>query len=179
VKRAAATRRSGRIAVFAAAILLSLSCSTNVNPSKELAELVAAVRRPGKVVVVNHWATWCGPCVDELPYLAAVAKQFEGRVEFIGVSWDRFTEDGPIEEVRAHVDQVRAETKTTYPTVLAPPDAKGVVHVLELEAEFIPQTYVIGADGARVWSRMGEILEDSDQAAFVAAIQAALAKAKQ
>ena len=31
----------------------------------------------GKVMVVNFWATWCGPCVHELPYFAEVAEQYE------------------------------------------------------------------------------------------------------
>ena len=167
----------------AAAILLTLACHrvANVTPStaaKSLPELASAARQPGRVLVVNHWATWCGPCVDELPYLAEVAAKYGDRVQFLGISWDRFTDDGALEEVLANVDQVRTKTGTTYPTVVAPNDAKGVVQTLGLDEEFIPQTYVFGADGARVWSKMGEFVEDADKAAFIAAIDGALAKAK-
>ena len=37
-------------------------------------------------VVVNFWASWCGPCAKEAPALRNVAKAYEGRVEFVGVN---------------------------------------------------------------------------------------------
>lgn len=44
----------------------------------------------GKVVVVNFWATWCGPCVKEMPTLAALAKEFgDGPVKVVTVSVDK------------------------------------------------------------------------------------------
>ncbi|HUP04203.1 MAG TPA: TlpA disulfide reductase family protein [Bryobacteraceae bacterium] len=42
----------------------------------------------GKPVLLNFWATWCGPCNDEMPSLAAIEKQYSGRVAFIGASLD-------------------------------------------------------------------------------------------
>ena len=36
-------------------------------------------------VVVNFWASWCGPCAKEAPALRNVAKAYKGRVEFVGV----------------------------------------------------------------------------------------------
>ena len=43
----------------------------------------------GKVVVVDVWATWCGPCRKEVPYLVKLEKEMEGKdVVFIGVSVD-------------------------------------------------------------------------------------------
>lgn len=43
----------------------------------------------GKVVVVNLFATWCGPCREELPELKALAKEYEGRVVFAAMSLDQ------------------------------------------------------------------------------------------
>lgn len=54
-----------------------------------------ALRGPGRVrladyrgapLVVNFWATWCDPCVREMPVLQAVAADLRGRVSFLGVN---------------------------------------------------------------------------------------------
>lgn len=43
----------------------------------------------GAVAVVNYWATWCGPCREEVPQLMGLRAQYpESQVEFLGVSLD-------------------------------------------------------------------------------------------
>ena len=52
-------------------------------------KLVSLSDFKGKVVVVDVWATWCGPCRKEIPYLIKLEEEMRGKdVVFIGVSVD-------------------------------------------------------------------------------------------
>ena len=48
---------------------------------------IASASYDGIPLVVNVWATWCDPCVRELPALVEVAGVYEGRVSFLGVDY--------------------------------------------------------------------------------------------
>ena len=44
----------------------------------------------GRVVLIDFWATWCGPCNEELPHMQKIAKEFAGQpLVIISVSWDK------------------------------------------------------------------------------------------
>ncbi|MDQ1559882.1 MAG: hypothetical protein QOD32_2942 [Pyrinomonadaceae bacterium] len=93
----------------------------------------------GKVVVLNLWATWCGPCRREIPDFIKIQEDYEGRgVEVLGVTSE--DERNTAESVKQFVKEFEINYKVVWV------DAKGWEAFLEPRYS-IPQTYVLGPDG--------------------------------
>jgi len=92
-------------------------------------ELSSASMR-GKVVIMNFWATWCGPCRAEIPDLVALQEKYRDQVVVVGVSED---EAGP-DVVR----QFAARFNVNYPIVMKTPElAKMFPGISALPTSFI------------------------------------------
>jgi thiol-disulfide isomerase/thioredoxin len=93
----------------------------------------------GKTVVLNLWATWCGPCRMEVPEYERVRKQYNGRsVEFIALT----TEDPRTSSDR--VKQFVREFKFGFRQGWSDPET---TMMIMNGRNVIPQTMVIGPDG--------------------------------
>ena len=93
----------------------------------------------GKVIVINVWATWCGPCRREVPDYEKVRKEYTGRdVEFIALT----TED-PI----AARDKVQKFARDFHFGFRIGWADRETAHVLMNGRNGIPQTLVLGTDG--------------------------------
>jgi thiol-disulfide isomerase/thioredoxin len=70
----------------------------------------------GRVVVIDFWGSWCGPCRAELPYFQALYDKFKNRgVAFVGINWER----GSTPEARIEAAQrLMVESKYTFPVVV-------------------------------------------------------------
>jgi thiol-disulfide isomerase/thioredoxin len=90
----------------------------------------------GKPVVLNMWATWCVPCIAEMPDLNALAGTLEGKAWVLPLSSDR--QGAPVVE-----DWYKKHGIGHLPVLL---DPKGAV-LQALGARGIPTTLLIGADG--------------------------------
>ena len=113
----------------------------------------------GKVVVVNFWASWCGPCVDELPVLKGLADR-DG-VAVVGVNYkepldtiERFTKDHPLGYPVLR-DRTGDAFKRWTPGVM-------------------PTTILVDRTGRARWRTVGEI--PPDDTTLRAAIDALLAE---
>ena len=93
----------------------------------------------GKVVVLNLWATWCGPCRNETPELVRLYKEYQAQgVEVVALS----TED-PIRSADS-VQQFMREYEVNYPVGWATRD---VAVALMAGRTSIPQNFIITRDG--------------------------------
>ena len=93
----------------------------------------------GKVLLVNLWATWCGPCRMETPELVRLHKEFQSRgVEMIGLS----TED-PVASARSVSDFVH-EFNVDYQIGWA---KREVAQIMMQGRTSIPQSFIIARDG--------------------------------
>jgi peroxiredoxin len=90
----------------------------------------------GKVVLLHFWATFCSPCLEELPALESLWRRYRGRgFVIVGIAADR----GDADVVREFADR----TGISFPVLL---DAEGAVRN-RYEVVALPMSYLIGRDG--------------------------------
>ena len=117
--------------------------------------------RKGKVVLLNLWATWCGPCRYEIPELQTIHDKYAPKnFEVIGVSVD----ESGVESVRDFVK----EHEMRYPVVL---DAEGKLANV-FQTSVLPTSVVIDRTGKIVWKKFGAIMPND--AELTRAIEGAL-----
>ncbi|HEX7774353.1 MAG TPA: redoxin family protein, partial [Pyrinomonadaceae bacterium] len=96
----------------------------------------------GKVAFINVWATWCGPCLSELPYVQKLDQKLKGRNDVVVLTLNTDEEVGKVEPFMK-------ENKYSFPVLLgqAYADGNGV--------NSIPRNWVISADGKLVFEGIG------------------------
>ena len=97
----------------------------------------------GKTVLINVWASWCGPCRGEHPYLQALYDKVKDRTDIAVVSMS-------IDESIGDVEPYMKEKKYSFPVLLASR------YVGDVAPAFgVPQNWIVGADGKWEWKQEG------------------------
>ena len=143
-----------RFVALLAAILVLASFSCKKNPGPQVGDLAPGFTLPdlegrihglddlrGRVVVLNYWATWCPPCVDEMPSLQKLHEALDAK----GLSVVAVSVDERFEDIKRFV-----ETFELTFTIL---HDEGMRTARVYQTFKYPETYIIGRDG-RVKSKV-------------------------
>lgn len=101
----------------------------------------------GKMIFINFWATWCPPCIAEMPSMQKLYTDYQDKITFLFVTTDSFE--------RANTFLIKENLNLPiYRSVSNPP--------LEMESSTIPATYLIDTQGNVVLAKIGAANWNSD-----------------
>jgi len=163
-------KRAVRIALFAVVAVSALAAgywlypwNRGVTPDTgNVAQLMAATLpdmagKPqalaqwrGKVMVVNFWATWCPPCLEEIPEFVRMQEKFGHRgLQFVGIAID-------------NADKVRefaARFRMNYPVLVGEIEAIELVRTAGNERGGLPFTVIVDREGRLIGTELGGLNE--------------------
>jgi len=126
-----------------------------VTDTRGAVQWLAAQR--GKPVLVNFWATWCSPCLAELPDLLAGTREFRARGGVVvGIALEQLVSDITADEARAKVQKKAQELGLDFPLLVCTDDEMPKIRaVLGVELGGLPQTLLYDRAGKLVHQHEG------------------------
>ncbi|MBO4298642.1 MAG: TlpA family protein disulfide reductase [Clostridia bacterium] len=119
----------------------------------------------GKVAVINLWATWCTPCVNELPYFEKLRQAHGGDVSILAIHSDLITDD--VQAYLANYD---------YGMDFAVDETGDVVALLG-GSTMLPQTVVLDPYGVVTYNKVGSVTYEALEELYQAALAGERGKA--
>jgi thiol-disulfide isomerase/thioredoxin len=117
------------------------------------------VPTPGREVLINYWASWCGPCVEEMPILREFARRNGAKgTQIIGIAL----------EVEADSRAWLSANPLPYPTLFEPPSATDSSVALGNARGLLPYSVLVGTNGRVLATRTGPFEDVTDLEAWLA-----------
>lgn len=115
----------------------------------------------GKVLVVNFWASWCPPCVEEMPTLDKIAQEYVSKnVLIVGIGIDS----------PSNIRQFLEKTPVSYPIMIGGLDGSALAKQMGNAQGALPYTVIINAKGKSVFTKLGKISEEELKKAINSAL---------
>lgn len=108
----------------------------------------------GKPIFLNIWATWCGPCIMELPFLNELAETYKDRIHIIGLHSEGLTVSSegklvPNEDTNLLALGLQADKNLTYPLLNPDTNLFVLMNMPEygLQVSALPTTWLVDGEG--------------------------------
>jgi thiol-disulfide isomerase/thioredoxin len=109
----------------------------------------------GKTMLINFWATWCPPCIEEMPSLIRLNEEM-GRNGLVVLAVN-------VEEHKRRVSKIAARLKLTFPVLL---DSKRVV-ADAWDVRVFPSSFLVDAQGRLRYRAIGPVAWDSEEVSSI------------
>ncbi|PUB88348.1 MAG: hypothetical protein DBP00_06450 [gamma proteobacterium symbiont of Ctena orbiculata] len=109
------------------------------------------VELKGKTVLVNFWATWCPPCIEEMPSLIGLNREME-QSDFVILAVN-------VEERKRRVNNFATRLKLTFPVLLDPRREAGNAW----EVKVFPSSFLVDPEGRLRYRAIGPVDWNSDE----------------
>jgi len=103
----------------------------------------------GELLLINFWATWCAPCVEEMPMLSELQERYEDRrFQVLGIAIDDPAKAADFAE----------DLGVAYPILVGRADAVLVGRDYGNRAGMLPYSVLVDRDGTILWSHLGALV---------------------
>ncbi len=160
-----------RVFLILCALMASQALAAPLDDVRAPADVAGAFAPSSRLRVINLWATWCAPCVAEMPELRAVDQAFKpAEVELIGVSFDDVIPGNRI-DIKKKVERFLARRSIEYRNLYYVGKMKWMNDYFKFSGE-LPLTIVLDSKGKEIARHQGPI----DEAKFIAQLRTLLRK---
>lgn len=145
-----------RILLIVLALIAPPAAAASLDEVRSPEKIAASFSPQARLRVINLWATWCGPCVAEMPELKAVDQAFKpAEVELIGVSFDDVLPGDRI-ETKMKVQKFLTRRSIDYKNLYYVGKMKWMNDYFKFGGE-LPLTIVLDSKGKEIARHQGPI----------------------
>jgi thiol-disulfide isomerase/thioredoxin len=151
-------RESVRFAVLCLSFAGAVQAA-DLREVKDPAALATMFPAAAKVRVVNVWATWCVPCVEEMPVLSSIDRTFGDEVALLGITLDDMIPCDRTDTKRRVVSFLDAK-QVAFPNAYYTGSSDALADQLRIDGA-IPVTIIYDGKGKELWRLQGTLERDA------------------